>query len=256
MPKVLIPSKPRFSVITVVRNAAGTIEETIESVLSQEPSTFEYIVIDNLSSDGTSEIISKYKKQLKVYVRESDQGIYDAMNKGINLANGEWVSIINADDLLMPNCLKKVEELLSVHAEAEIVYGNVVDYSSNQEMPQILHDDLFSQMIYHPAVFVKRIVYESLGGFDTSYRISADYEFMLRAFTEGKSFKYLPSSLAKYRSGGYSNINWKNSVKEFESVKTSFKLQGKLKEKFNIFKTIQKTIIRKNLNKVKFIVKL
>lgn len=174
----------KISVVTVCFNSEKTIERTLQSVLGQSYSNYEYIIIDGASADRTMDIVRKYeplfKGKMKV-VSESDAGIYDAMNKGIKLASGEIVGIVNSDDYYEPNALEMVAEVYDGY-EYSIIYGllrqikngkEVMVYSKN---PEFIEED----MIAHPSCFIGRKIYEDFGLYSMDYRYSADYEFMLR----------------------------------------------------------------------------
>lgn len=116
-------SAPLFSIITVVRNAVDTVENCIESVKNQSLTDFEYIVIDGLSDDGTSEVISAHQSVIDIYVREKDAGIYDAMNKAIAMCRGRYIGIINADDAYFEDTLKNVQKVITEFPNSQIIYG-------------------------------------------------------------------------------------------------------------------------------------
>ena len=172
------------SIITVCFNSEKTIEKTIESVLYQTYQNLEYIIVDGKSTDHTLEIVEKYRPQfqgrMKV-ISESDQGIYDAMNKGIRFASGELIGIINSDDHYE---LDAVEQIVSAMTQDpyQIIYGMVREVREDVEirisMPK--HENLTEEMIAHPTCFVTAKVYKDFGMFDLKYKSSADHDFMLR----------------------------------------------------------------------------
>ena len=197
----------KVSIITVVYNAEKTVEQTIMSVLNQTYSNIEYIVIDGSSTDGTMDIINQYKDRISKIISEPDNGIYDAMNKGILSTTGEIIGIINADDWYEVNTVENVIGVFS-SKKAEIVYGNMNIIESDMLVdclyPSTLENMWHELCIFHPATFVKRTVYERLGIFDETYEIAGDYEFMLRAYSEGVKFKYIDSVLSNFRNNGVS----------------------------------------------------
>lgn len=208
------PSKPFFSVITVVRNAINTIEDCIKSVESQNYRDFEYIVIDSLSDDGTSEVISKHLYSIDKYVRERDSGIYEAMNKAIAMCEGEYIGIINADDEYFEDTLMRIRAAYSKNPEAEIIYGGVEFLSPGTGSLHVDHSSLARTMIAHPSCFVSTHTYRELGTFNSSFKIAADYDFMLRAFIAGAVFHNIGENLAKYRPGGASARHRFKSIQE------------------------------------------
>lgn len=181
------------SIITVCYNSEKTIAQTIESVLQQTYPNIEYIIIDGKSTDRTMEIVEKYRQQfdhrLKV-ISEPDQGIYDAMNKGIRMAEGDLIGIINSDDFYEPEA---VEEMLHLYKKdmCAVLYGavrNLVD-EKEESISIFSHEFLEERTISHPACFITKSAYEKFGMYDTKYCSVADYDLMLRyKQSEGVSF--------------------------------------------------------------------
>lgn len=209
---------PLFSIITVVRNARDTIEECIESVIFQSFTDFEYIVIDGHSDDGTSELIVKHIASIDTYVREKDAGIYDAMNKAIEMCRGRFIGIINADDVYFKGTLMNVQRAIHECPQSQIVYGGVQILSDKGGSLFVDHTDLDRTMIAHPSCFVSADTYRKLGSFNSSFRIAADYDFMLRAYKEGAIFHNTGLLLAKYRPGGASAKHRFRSIQETISI--------------------------------------
>lgn len=228
--------RPLFSLITVVRNAANTIEDCIMSVENQCYRDFEYIVIDSLSDDGTSDLILKHLGSIDKYVREKDSGIYDAMNKAIKMSEGKFIGIINADDAYFEDTLKRIHVAIANNPEAEIIYGGVEFLSPGSGSLLVDHTSLAQTMIAHPSCFVSKHTYDKLGTFNASFKIAADYDFMLRAFNAGAVFHNTRETLAKYRPGGASanyrfrsiwetitiqshHLKWSNSYRRYRLIK-------------------------------------
>jgi glycosyltransferase involved in cell wall biosynthesis len=189
-------SEFKISIITVCFNAAKTIERTINSVLSQSYPAIEYIIVDGASTDGTIEIIKKYTSKISKSISEKDNGIYDAMNKGIALATGDIVYFLNADDRFCDeNVLTDIVKVFQEDGSRMLVYGNVraEDVPSEiapklKKMSQIkdIHEFLHFG-ICHQSVFAKRTLFSNIGDFNCRYKYAADYEWLIRAF------KYCPS---------------------------------------------------------------
>lgn len=209
---------PYFSVITVVRNAVGTIGDCIKSVENQSFKDYEYIVIDGLSDDGTSEVISNHMRAIDTYVREKDTGIYDAMNKAISLCRGKYIGIINADDAYFEDTLKNVQKVITEFPDSQIVYGGVQILSGEGGSLLVDHSKLDQVMIAHPSCFVSAEVYKRFGIFDSKHKIAADYDFMLRARNQGVIFQNSGLLLAKYRPGGASAKLRLTSIREMISI--------------------------------------
>ena len=201
---------PSFSIVTVCLNAVGTVEQALNSVLAQTCPPFEYIVIDGGSTDGTREIIERYRPRLAHVVFEPDNGIYDAFNKGVARAAGDVVGILNADDLYAPWALEEAAKAYRKSPDTGVFYGKlaVVDEARRcwTVYPVGDHRRLFSRMsIAHPATFVARRMYKRYGLFDPSYRVSGDWEFILRLFQAGERFCSIDRVLTAFRNSGVSS---------------------------------------------------
>jgi len=216
----------KISIITVVRNAKNTVEQTILSVLNQSYDNIEYIIVDGASTDGTLEIIKNYELGIRNgefpnvsfhCISEPDKGIYDAMNKGIKLSTGEIIGIINADDWLENNALSEVAQLFINDPSVDIYHGLQPVWYNNLCTKIIGTDSsrLSSGMIEHPTCFVRKNVYENIGLFDCGYSIAADYDFMIRAKKQGVKFKLVPIILANFRWGGISTTS---ILSEYEAL--------------------------------------
>lgn len=207
----------KVSIITAAYNSASTIKDTIDSVLSQDYPDIEYIVIDGASQDETISIIHSYKERISKFVSESDSGMYDAMNKGIQMATGEVIGILNSDDFYIDE--KVVSSVVRTFARenTDSVFGDLVYvdpekldkvvryYSSANFKPEKF---AYGWMPAHPTFFVKRMAYEKYGLFQTDYKIAADYELLTRFLSKNKlSYSYLPEVMVRMRTGGASTSN-------------------------------------------------
>jgi len=211
----------RVSIITVSYNSEATIRGTIESVFAQDYSNIEYIIVDGASKDGTMDIVREYGDRIDVVISESDKGIYDAMNKGIRVATGDVVGILNSDDFYADDsAVRQLIECMET-AGSDTVYADlaVVDardtmrvvryYNSSTFHPERL---CYGWMPAHPTFMVKRKLYEAYGGFSLDYRIAADFEMVARLLhTAGVSYTYLPVVVIKMRVGGVSTSGLKGS---------------------------------------------
>lgn len=197
----------RISIITVCLNSEKTIEQTIQSVLSQDYDDLEYIIVDGKSTDRTLEIIDKYKESISTVISEADTGIYDAMNKGISLATGEIIGIINSDDWYEKKIFKYIRNYFS-ESNADVIYGrmNLIDENGNVKVliPTDIKKIRYEMEIPHSTVFVKKNIYEKYGAFSLKYQIASDYEMILRFYIKGVRFAYLDKVLANFRLGGIS----------------------------------------------------
>lgn len=214
----------KISLITVTFNSGETLRDTIQSVLSQSYSNIEYIVVDGLSVDNTIEIIQEYEQQFTgrlKWISEKDAGLYDAMNKGIRMATGDIVGIINSDDFYhRKDVLSKVAEAFQ-NEEIEVVYGDVrfvnphnldktVRYYSSKNFS--LKRFRYGFMPAHPTFFTYRKNFETIGYYKTDYRIAADYELLIRfLYIYRLKAKYIPIDFMKMRTGGISTASLKSN---------------------------------------------
>ena len=214
----------RLSIITIVLNDKQNIEKTILSVLNQKDVDLEYIVIDGGSTDGTLDIIEKYKNNIDVLISEKDNGIVDAFNKGIKVPNGDVVGIINSGDWLEPDILTTVMQTFEKR-QADIVYGDVLYWkSTNPEYRYKANHALLKEFmsINHPAVFVKKKIYERYGLFDETFKVAMDYELMLRFFVNDVKFVYIDKVLSNMALGGVSDVNWRLAYKEAYEIRKKY----------------------------------
>jgi len=239
---------PKISIITAVFNNKKQIIQAIQSVLNQNYSNIEYIVIDGGSTDGTIKAIQGFGDRIQKFHTGHDNGIYDALNKGISLATGEIVGFLHSDDQfahtsVLSNIAKAFQEsgasgiysdLEYVNAEKTIRYWKSCTFNQN----------LLNQgwMPPHPTLYLKRSIYDELGNFSLQYKISADYDFILRLFNSSKyKFHYLPEVTIKMHTGGVSNRNLK-------------KILEKSKEDYLIIRRHGhsgfSTLFQKNFNKI------
>ncbi len=211
---------PKISVITVCYNAARTIERTIHSVIEQGYPNLEYVLVDGGSTDNTIEIISKYKDKINSFISEPDNGIYDAMNKGLFMATGEWVVFLNADDVFLDGALHHVAEAILQNPEAIIGEAYTTENLAGKMRIRRLTPVVTAQTVYygqpfcHQALFLRRSVYQKLGGFDTSYRIVADYDYTLRLFEYKFRYHILEQPLVLFTTEGLSSTNQLLSITE------------------------------------------
>jgi glycosyltransferase involved in cell wall biosynthesis len=211
---------PCVSIITVVFNAVRTVRKTVDSVLDLSNPNFEYIVIDGASTDGTSELLEGYRDRIDIFIRERDKGIYDAMNKGVTLANGEWVIFMNAGDSFAG---KDVLNFFNtpIDEAVDIIYGDaLVRYNTFEKvLPKVSLDQFWKQMPFcHQACFVRTSLLRKRP-FDLSYRLSSDYDFFYEAYLKGRRFQYIPVTVCHFDyTEGASLKNAVSSVAERRSI--------------------------------------
>ncbi|MCF6149702.1 MAG: glycosyltransferase [Candidatus Kuenenia sp.] len=197
----------KVSVIIPSFNSAKTIEDTLKSIMGQNWPDIQIIIQDGGSTDNTKAIVTKYPTAISGWQSEPDNGIYDAMNKGIKRATGEIIAILNSDDAWLPGTLDRVASAFSHNPDVGIVSGSIEVWEDSPDGAKVV---LKSSLLYlhkgmtvqHPATFVRRTVYKRVGQFNTYYRIGADYDFVLRCLQENISWIILDNVLARMRAGG------------------------------------------------------
>ena len=204
----------KFSIITVVKNRVSTIENAIKSILQQDYKNYEIIIVDGCSSDGTLEILNKYKKKIKTLISEKDVGVYHAMNKGLKHTTGDVICFLNSDDFFAKNnILSSLNDVFQKN-NCDIVYGEIV-YITNYIPPKIVRywkNNFVSKKSFllghhppHPAFFAKKKLYDEFGNFNVSLPIIADFDLMLRFFNNCNDTFYLRKICVIMRLGGVSN---------------------------------------------------
>lgn len=205
------PDQPLVSVLTVVKNGERYVETAIQSVLGQTYPNIEYVVVDGQSTDSTLDIVRKYDDRISYWISEPDNGLYDAINKGIALSTGEIVGIINSDDWYDNRCVELIVGCFKEDPELGIVHGDLGIWNQDGAMETILKPRrgrvamLVSLPLNFPTCFIARSIYSKHGVFHTKYRISADYDLILRAYQSKVKFRYLDRILAHRRLGGVSD---------------------------------------------------
>ena len=216
----------KISIVTVAYNAVDSIEETIQSVISQDYSGYEYLVIDGGSTDGTTSVISRYSSFIDYYVSEPDKGIYDAMNKAIDVANGEWIVFLNSGDKFVDsNVLARMSAYMSSNPDCSVIYGDtIVKYpwgSFQSKGKGISPNDMFLPFC-HQSSFVKTELMKQYK-FDLSYRVVADYRFFYQLHCFGKRFLHVNELIAEYDMGGYSSQRVIELYKEIAKINGTYK---------------------------------
>ncbi len=223
----------KITVITVAYNSASTIVDTLRSVVQQTHPNIEHIVIDGASTDATLSLVHKHASPTARVLSEPDSGIYDAMNKGLQLATGDLVGFLNADDIFdNPNVLLQIAGAASDPSIAA-VYGDLV-YVSQNDLGRLVRQWRsgafvpsrlgFGWMPPHPTFYVRRALVAELGTFDTSFRIASDYDFMLRLLRMPRvEVRYVPAVLVRMRTGGASNRSasalWRKSSEDWRALR-------------------------------------
>lgn len=242
----------KISIITSVYNNQETVKDAIESVISQTYENVEHVIVDGGSSDETVSIVKSYGDKISKFISEKDKGIYDGLNKGVKLATGHVVAFLHSDDIYASSTiLEDIAEVFQSDEHLDAVYGDLV-YTPKDDTSKVLRywkskdfdETLLAKgwMPAHPTLFLKREVYEKYGGFDLSFKIAGDYDFMLRVLSAGIKVRYIPKVLYKMRVGGESNKSIKNIIQ-------------KSKEDLQALKNNNiggiRTLLYKNISKIK-----
>lgn len=225
----------KVSIITVVLNNRDTIEDCMLSVFNQSYPDIEYIIIDGGSVDGTVDIIKKYESKIAKWVSEPDGGIYDAMNKGIKLASGDIIGILNSDDVYINDDVISEVVREFKNKDVDSIYGDLV-YVRRDDLNKVVryyNSGRFNRqrlswgfMPAHPTLFVKRRIYDEFGLFKQEYKISGDFELIARIFGKGSiSCSYINKPIIKMRTGGVSS-SLRNKIKLNKEIYKACKENG------------------------------
>lgn len=238
----------KISLITPTYNSAKTISRTIDSVVAQNCLDIEYIIVDGGSKDNTLEVIKNYQSEINIkLISEPDNGIYDAMNKGIKLASGEIIGILNSDDFFFnSNVLNLISESF-LDNKVDIVYGDIKYFSDNTyKTNRYWKTGKYSERklnngwtIPHPALFVRKEVYEKAGLYRDDFKIAADYEFILRILKKNQfNLKYIPQVFVKMYAGGTSGSSLEQRKKGWQELRKAWEVNDLKIPRFFIFRRV------------------
>ena len=236
--------RPLFSIITVVHNGEKHLEQAILSGLRQTYDNVEYIIVDGGSTDGTLPVIRKYEDRIDYWVSEPDRGIYDAMNKGIALASGELIGFLNSDDWYTPHALEEVVKAYKQHPDRKVaILGkwNAVFEDIGKTLTLQPSLKFYRLRICHQAMFVPKSIYEMVGPYDTSYKLSADLEMAVRLSMRKIEFVFLNETVVSFRTGGASGRKFHETGKEQSIIikkyfpLTTYLMFQILRMKFEVF---------------------
>ena len=225
----------KVSIITAVYNRSETIASAIKSVQIQEYPNISHVIVDGGSTDGTMERIKELQSANQIVNSEPDEGIYDALNKGIKLADGDIVGLVHSDDFFSDELV--ISDVVSAFSDpnVQLVYGDL-DYVEESNTNKVVRHWVagpfkaqklrMGWMPPHPTVFVRKSLFDQLGGYDTSFKISADYDAMLRFFQSGICCAYVPRVLVQMRVGGMSNRGFKNIITKMKGDYRAIKKNG------------------------------
>ena len=243
----------KVTIITVVRNNVKSIEDCIKSVIGQTHKDIEYVIIDKGSTDGTVDIVEKYKDRIAVFVSEKDEGAYYALNKGLQIASGDIIGILHSDDVYEnEHVIERVVNIFKGSNSIQAVYADLV-YVSKNDINKVIrywHSGEYDENSFvngwmppHPTLFIRKKIYDQFGVYNTSFKICADYELILRFLYKHKIVPYyLPEVIVRMRVGGLSNKNpiamMRKSCEDYKAWKS------------NGLKASLVTIFKKNIIKI------
>lgn len=241
-----------FSVITVTYNCKNTLEKTIQSVMNQAIDDLEYIIIDGGSTDGTIDILKQHDDDLSFWMSEKDGGIYDAMNKGISFASGEYIAFINSDDWYEPMALSTVLKYIENKDYPPLLYGKVnkidngkivgyIGISEEKDPEELFYGNLYC----HQGLFIKKSLFDEIGLYNIKYKILADFDWNLRAHVLGYDPVFIDYTVANFSVGGVSTIY--DASKEFINITSSLTYN-------HLFKT-EMLRERKGCNECRYLIK-
>lgn len=215
----------KVSIITITYNSEKTIEDTINSVISQDYPEIEYLIVDGKSRDDTLKIIEKYRNKIAKVISEPDRGICDAFNKGIRESTGDVIGIINSDDMLLPGAISHLVSVIK--PTTDVLYGNGKRLFEDGTLAPYCAGDhrklIYQMTLVHPATFVRRAAYERYGYFDLQYKGCMDRELLLRMYKNGAIFQKDQFDYAIYRMGGFSDQNFRTVIaKEREEISMKY----------------------------------
>lgn len=225
----------KISIITVAYNSMTTLVDTLQSVASQTHSEVEHILVDGGSTDGTSDLVAKYGAHLAIYISEPDRGIYDAMNKGLRVATGEIIGILNSDDFYVENSiLEEVAGIFSENPSIDVLMGDI-DFVKSDDLDKIVRKVSaggfkpwmmrFGFMPPHPAIFIRKTAYDQIGSYNINFRIAADFDFLVRLYLKNSlKYKIYSRRLVRMRTGGVSTSGWRSNILIEKEMLSSLRL--------------------------------
>jgi glycosyltransferase involved in cell wall biosynthesis len=241
---------PFFTIITVVKNGDQTLERCIKSIKHQTFQDFEYLIIDGASSDKTHKIIKQNSGIVDYAISEKDEGLYFAMNKGLQLARGGYIGILNADDVYSLNTLELVKNAIEKNPNCDVIYGSMSYFDKPNQIHFIHSDELSKRMIFHPTCFISRNSYKELGNFNTKYRVAADYDFILRCRNAQKNFFGLGNVLVTFNGGGISSKLRLRSIFETIQIQATYNFEPKYLQILRFMRILIVTYYRAFIKKV------
>jgi glycosyltransferase involved in cell wall biosynthesis len=246
---------PAVSIITVTLNAVTTIERALRSVHHQSFPSIEHILIDAQSTDGTADVFRRFARPQDYWISEKDRGISDAFNKGISLARGSFIQILNADDWLSPDQIERGVATLE-DTGADFVFGDVVFYDDGQPFFSAVGDPNYGRVIEsrmpsvgHATMLVRKSMYERVGLFDLSYRNAMDYDWLLRSHRAAGKGVYCSAIIAHKMHGGISHVQFKRTIEEAKRIAIGHgrnRLLAETEARMRCIKTLASQVVKRH----------
>ena len=220
-------NKVKISIITVALNSEKTIKDTLKSVISQSYKSIEYIVIDGGSTDGTRDIIKKYKSDIDIFISEPDTGIYDALNKGIQVATGDIIAILHSDDLFYDQFVVSDMVNRMVDTGSEFCFSDLIIVDlTGEKILRYYMAHYYKKWLFrigwlppHPTCFIKKSLFNEFGLYSTRYKVAGDFDFLVRIFYGREiNWTYLDRITVKMRYGGASNSGWRSKKRNAQEI--------------------------------------
>lgn len=253
---------PKISIITPTFNSASTLHRAIDSIIQQNYSNLEYIVIDGQSTDVTLDVIRRYQSNITRWISEKDRGAPDAVNKGIQLATGDIVGVLNADDHYVHGILSRISQESVAHPEADVFYGDVV-YVGDQRpqfrarsKPGLTKFDLWdSSAVLVTTFFVRRRILQKYGFYNLSYSSAPDYELALRYTDLGAKFHYVDTVVNFMSGGGFSSVRGHDITQDIRQAFYTYSPSNGMKIRFESTMAVRygKYVLRHNVLTRRFV---
>lgn len=250
---------PVVSIVTVVYNSVADIEATIRNVLDLSYSKLQYIIIDGGSSDGTLEILEKYKKKIDVVISEPDKGIYDAMNKSVDYCRGEWIGFMNSGDIFNSNTtIEEVfqdfafdEDEVLIYGKHKVAYGKKIVLKSTRPLAELWK----GMTIQHQSIFMKKSLLQKYP-FNLDYKFAADFDLVLNCYTRGLGIRFVDLFVSIVAANGVSESNSTKTYTEFKNIALRYGSEKNYIARYYFYALIKRQFISKIKNNVTFLDKI
>lgn len=219
-----LSAQPQISIVTPTFNGRKFVSSYLAALEMWKRPNVEVIVVDGGSDDGTIELL-KASTGIDLLVSEKDDGIFDAMNKGVSLSRGSYIGILNLDDRYMPNTIDLITTSISSYSNS-VIYGGLKIGDDDENVARLSHKNIHKGMIGHPAMFISKKLYQVYGVYNPLYKVAADYDLTFRYFNAGVNFIELPEVITEYTPGGFSSSHETLSIIETTKIQSAYNGRG------------------------------